>query len=63
MFPAYNPNSTSSHFCTGMMFKEGKQFKSTIRKYSMCCRREFKIFKNELNRVRVKCIASKKCKW
>ncbi|MBA0757838.1 hypothetical protein Gotri_020900 [Gossypium trilobum] len=48
---------------TGMMFKDGEQFKSTIRKYSLCCRREIKIIKNEPTRVRVKCIASKKCEW
>ncbi|MBA0700526.1 hypothetical protein Goari_022345, partial [Gossypium aridum] len=61
-FPTYNPNLASPHFCIGMLFKDGEQFKSTIRKYSMCCRRKLKIIRNELNRVRVKCIASKKCK-
>ncbi|MFQ6646571.1 hypothetical protein Gotur_019677 [Gossypium turneri] len=62
-FPTYNPNSTSPHFCIGMLFKDGEQFKSAIRKYSMCCRRELKIIKNEPNKVRVKCITFKKCKW
>ncbi|MBA0772449.1 hypothetical protein Gotri_007815, partial [Gossypium trilobum] len=62
-FHAYNPNLASSHFFTGMMFKDGELFKSAIRKYLMCCRRELKIIKNKLNRLRVKCIASKKCKW
>ncbi|MBA0805174.1 hypothetical protein Gohar_004713, partial [Gossypium harknessii] len=56
-FPTYNPNIASSHFYTGMMFKDGELFKSTICKYSMCCRRELKIIKNKINRVRVKCIA------
>ncbi|MBA0725235.1 hypothetical protein Golax_021835, partial [Gossypium laxum] len=57
-FCTYNPNSASPHFCIGMLFKDGEQFKSVIRKYSMCCRRELKIIRNEPNRVRVKCIAS-----
>ncbi|MBA0794336.1 hypothetical protein Gohar_018673, partial [Gossypium harknessii] len=57
-FPTYNPNLASQHFCIGMLFKDGEQFKSTIRKYLMCCRRKLKIIRNELNRVRVKCIAS-----
>ncbi|PPD73248.1 hypothetical protein GOBAR_DD29830 [Gossypium barbadense] len=35
-FPAYNPNLASSHFYTGMMFKDGELFKSAIRKYLMC---------------------------
>ncbi|MBA0730243.1 hypothetical protein Golax_025345 [Gossypium laxum] len=56
-FPTYNPNSTSPHFCTGMLFKDGEQFKFAIHKYLMCCRRELKIIRNESNRVRVKCIA------
>ncbi|MBA0608848.1 hypothetical protein Godav_021019, partial [Gossypium davidsonii] len=45
-FPTYNPNLASPHFCIGMLFKDGKQFKSTIRKYSMCCRRKLKIIRN-----------------
>ncbi|MBA0725530.1 hypothetical protein Golax_022113, partial [Gossypium laxum] len=49
-FPTYNPNSTSPHFCIGMLFNDGEQFKSAIRKYSMCCRRELKIIKNEPNK-------------
>ncbi|MBA0780191.1 hypothetical protein Gotri_004328 [Gossypium trilobum] len=35
-----------------MLFKDGEQFKSVIRKYSMCCRRELKIIRNEPNRVK-----------
>ncbi|MBA0571095.1 hypothetical protein Golob_004687 [Gossypium lobatum] len=46
-----------------MLFKYGEQFKYAIRKYSMCCRKELKIIKNEPNRVRVKYIESKNCKW
>ncbi|MBA0626834.1 hypothetical protein Godav_004426 [Gossypium davidsonii] len=61
-FPTNNPNSASPLFCIWMLFKDGVQFKSAIRKYSMCCRRKLKIIKNEPNRVRIKCIASKKCK-
>ncbi|MFQ6629121.1 hypothetical protein Gotur_007649, partial [Gossypium turneri] len=57
-FLTYNPNLASPHFCVGMLFKYGEQFKSAIRKYSMCCRRELKIINNESNRVRIKCIAS-----
>ncbi|MBA0730245.1 hypothetical protein Golax_025345, partial [Gossypium laxum] len=49
-FPTYNPNSTSPHFCTGMLFKDGEQFKFAIHKYLMCCRRELKIIRNESNR-------------
>ncbi|KAG8501827.1 hypothetical protein CXB51_004124 [Gossypium anomalum] len=62
-FPTYNPNSASPHFCIGIVFTDGEQFKFAIRKYLMCCERELKIIKNKLNRVRVKCIASKKRKW
>ncbi|MBA0794335.1 hypothetical protein Gohar_018673 [Gossypium harknessii] len=51
-FPTYNPNLASQHFCIGMLFKDGEQFKSTIRKYLMCCRRKLKIIRNELNRVK-----------
>ncbi|PPE00654.1 hypothetical protein GOBAR_DD02317 [Gossypium barbadense] len=29
-FPTYNPNLTSPHFCIGMLFEDGEQFKSTI---------------------------------
>ncbi|MBA0618606.1 hypothetical protein Godav_027922, partial [Gossypium davidsonii] len=36
-----------------MLFKYGEQFKSTIRKYSMCCKRELKIIRNEPNRVKI----------
>ncbi|MBA0770533.1 hypothetical protein Gotri_019158 [Gossypium trilobum] len=36
-----------------MLFKDGEQFKSTIRKYSMCCKRELKIIRNEPNRVKI----------
>ncbi|MBA0819743.1 hypothetical protein Gohar_028385, partial [Gossypium harknessii] len=46
-----------------MLLKDGEQFKFTIRKYSMCCRRELKIIRNEPNRVKVKYITSKKFKW
>ncbi|KAG8501352.1 hypothetical protein CXB51_003535 [Gossypium anomalum] len=52
-FPTYNPNSASRHFCIEMLFKDGEQFKSAIRKYSMCCRRELKIIMNEPNRDNV----------
>ncbi|PPE02099.1 hypothetical protein GOBAR_DD00872 [Gossypium barbadense] len=40
--------------------RQNVQFKSAIRKYSMCCRRKLKLIMNEPNRVRIKCIASKK---
>ncbi|KAH1083218.1 hypothetical protein J1N35_022979 [Gossypium stocksii] len=30
-FPTCNPNSASSHFCIGMLFKDGEQFKFVIR--------------------------------
>ncbi|KAK8366482.1 hypothetical protein V6Z11_A02G122500, partial [Gossypium hirsutum] len=53
-FLTYNSNLAGPHFFIGMLFKVGEQFKSTIRKYSMCCRRELKIIRNEPNRVRVK---------
>ncbi|KAG4142481.1 hypothetical protein ERO13_D06G132550v2 [Gossypium hirsutum] len=49
-FPTNNPNSVSPLFCIWMLFKDGVQFKSAIRKYSMCCRRKLKIIKNEPNR-------------
>ncbi|PPS10379.1 hypothetical protein GOBAR_AA10261 [Gossypium barbadense] len=29
-FPTYNPNLASPHFCIGMLFKDGEQFKSAI---------------------------------
>ncbi|KAK8271098.1 hypothetical protein V6Z12_D11G240900 [Gossypium hirsutum] len=61
-FPTYNPNSASTHFYIGILFKDGDQFKFTICKYLMYCRRELKITRNEPNRVRVKCIAPQKCK-
>ncbi|MBA0803351.1 hypothetical protein Gohar_013573, partial [Gossypium harknessii] len=56
-FPTYNPNSASTHFYIGILFKDGDQFKFAICKYLMCCRRQLKITRNEQNRVRVKCIA------
>ena len=60
-FPQYNPNVEVSEFCIGMVFRDGKQFKEAVRKYSRCVRRELKFMKNEPKRIRVKCIASAKC--
>ncbi|MBA0635015.1 hypothetical protein Godav_022208, partial [Gossypium davidsonii] len=51
-FPTYNPNSASTHFYIGILFKDGDQFKFAICKYLMCCRRELKITWNEPNRVK-----------
>ncbi|KAG8481024.1 hypothetical protein CXB51_025783 [Gossypium anomalum] len=50
-------------FSLGMLFKDGKQFKSAIRKYSKECRRQLKFIKNEPKRVVVRCIASPNCPW
>ncbi|MBA0700930.1 hypothetical protein Goari_022499, partial [Gossypium aridum] len=46
-----------------MLFKDSKQFKSTIRNYSKECRRQLKFLKNEPKRVIVRCIASPNCPW
>ncbi|MBA0747689.1 hypothetical protein Gogos_004581, partial [Gossypium gossypioides] len=47
----------------GMLFKDGKQFKSAIRKYSKECRRQLKFIKNEPKRVVLRCIASPNFLW
>ncbi|MBA0576071.1 hypothetical protein Golob_027359 [Gossypium lobatum] len=41
-----------------MLFKDDKQFKSAVQKYSQECRRQLKFIKNEQKRVIVRCIAS-----
>ncbi|KAK8519279.1 hypothetical protein V6N13_133206 [Hibiscus sabdariffa] len=61
MFSVYNPNHENPEFCIGMLFKNGKEFKDAIRKYSKLSRRELKIIRNEPKRIRVKCLASTKC--
>ncbi|KAL4342055.1 hypothetical protein GQ457_08G017750 [Hibiscus cannabinus] len=61
--PKYNQNSERPQFCLGMLFTDGKEFKTAIYKYSRCSRRELKIMKNEPKRINVKCIASAKCPW
>ncbi|TYH83794.1 hypothetical protein ES332_D02G155800v1 [Gossypium tomentosum] len=43
-FPLYNDKLK---FSLGMLFKDGKQFKSEIRKYCKECRRQLKFIKNE----------------
>ncbi|KAK8715719.1 hypothetical protein V6N13_043047 [Hibiscus sabdariffa] len=63
IFSMYNPNDENQEFCIGMLFKDGKEFKDAIRKYSKLSRRELKIVRNEPKRIRVKCIASAKCPW
>ncbi|KAK8632665.1 hypothetical protein V6N13_073051 [Hibiscus sabdariffa] len=63
MFSVYNPNHENPEFCIGMLFKDGKEFKDAIRKYSKLSRRELKIIRNEPKRIRVKCLASVKCPW
>ncbi|KAL4339562.1 hypothetical protein GQ457_08G016030 [Hibiscus cannabinus] len=63
MFSVYNPNHVNPEFCIGMLFKDGKEFKDAIRKYSKLSRRELKIVRNEPKRIRVKCLASAKCPW
>ncbi|MBA0767193.1 hypothetical protein Gotri_016123 [Gossypium trilobum] len=57
-FPLY---SDKLKFSLGMLFKDDKQFKSAIRKYSKKCRRQLKFIKNEPKRVVVRCIASPNC--
>ncbi|MBA0680406.1 hypothetical protein Goari_012103, partial [Gossypium aridum] len=57
-FPLY---TDKLKFSLGMSFKDDKQFKSAIRKYSKECRRQLKFFKNELKKVIVRCIASPSC--
>ncbi|KAL1112717.1 hypothetical protein V6Z11_D02G144000 [Gossypium hirsutum] len=57
-FPLYNDKLK---FSLGMLFKDGKQFKSEIRKYSKECRRQLKFIKNEPKMVVVRCIASPNC--
>ncbi|MBA0574858.1 hypothetical protein Golob_006859, partial [Gossypium lobatum] len=59
-FPLYNDKLK---FSLGMLFKDGKQFKSTIRKYSKECRRQLKFINNEPKRVVIRCIASPNCPW
>ncbi|KAG8499394.1 hypothetical protein CXB51_005973 [Gossypium anomalum] len=59
-FPLYNDELK---FSLGMLFKDGKQFKSAIRKYSKECRRQLKFIKNEPKRVVVRCITSPNCPW
>ncbi|KAK5845761.1 hypothetical protein PVK06_001980 [Gossypium arboreum] len=56
-FPLYNDKLK---FSLGMLFKDGKQFKSAIRKDFKECRRPLKFIKNEPKRVVVRCIASEK---
>ncbi|KAL4273883.1 hypothetical protein GQ457_13G002480 [Hibiscus cannabinus] len=63
MFSVYNPNHVNPEFCIGMLFKDGKEFKYAIRKYSKLSRRELKVVRNEPKRIRVKCLASAKCLW
>ncbi|KAL4291829.1 hypothetical protein GQ457_14G004970 [Hibiscus cannabinus] len=63
IFSMYNPNDENQEFCIRMLFKDGKEFKDAIRKYSKLSRRELKIVRNEPKRIRVKCIASAKCPW
>ncbi|TYH99976.1 hypothetical protein ES332_A11G101900v1 [Gossypium tomentosum] len=46
-FPLYNDKLK---FSLGMLFNDGKQFKSAIRKYSKECRRQLKFIKNEPKR-------------
>ena len=46
-----------------MVFKDGKQFKNVVRKYSRCVRMELKFVKNELRRIRVKCVVFGKYPW
>ena len=60
-FPQYNPNVKVLEFYIGMVFKDGKQFKEAVRKYSKCVKKELKFMKDEPQRIRVKCIASAKC--
>ncbi|MBA0704830.1 hypothetical protein Golax_017062 [Gossypium laxum] len=57
-FPLYNDKLK---FSLGILFKDGKQFKSEIRKYSKECRRQLKFIKNEPKMVVVRCIASPNC--
>ncbi|KAK5803111.1 hypothetical protein PVK06_030752 [Gossypium arboreum] len=57
-FPLY---SDKLKFSLGMLFKDGKQFKSAIQKYSKKCRKQLKFIKNELKSVVVRCIASPNC--
>ncbi|KAK8496877.1 hypothetical protein V6N12_072489 [Hibiscus sabdariffa] len=63
MFSVCNPNHENPEFYIGMLFKDGKEFKDAIRKYSKLSRRELKIVRNEPKRIRVKCVASAKCPW
>ncbi|KAH1039442.1 hypothetical protein J1N35_041185 [Gossypium stocksii] len=57
-FPLYNDKLK---FSLGILFKDGKQFKSAIQKYSKECRRQLKFIKNERKRVVARCIASPNC--
>ncbi|XP_040967996.1 uncharacterized protein [Gossypium hirsutum] len=59
-FPLYNDKLK---FSLGMLFKDGKQFKSAIRKYSKECRRQLKFIKNKPKKVVMRCIASPNCPW
>ncbi|PPR80947.1 hypothetical protein GOBAR_AA39768 [Gossypium barbadense] len=52
-FPLYNDKLK---FSLGMLFNDGKQFKSAIRKYSKECRRQLKFIKNEPKRFVMRCI-------
>lgn len=52
-FPLYNDKLK---FSLRMLFKDGKQFKSAIRKYSKECGKQLKFIKNEPKRVFVRCI-------
>ncbi|KAH1096708.1 hypothetical protein J1N35_013629 [Gossypium stocksii] len=59
-FPLYNDKLK---FSLGMLFKNGKQFKSALRKYSKECRKQLKFIKNEPKRVVVRYIASPNYPW
>ena len=38
-FSQYNPNVEILKFCIGMVFRDGKQFKEAVHKYSVCQKR------------------------
>ncbi|XVF62802.1 hypothetical protein PTKIN_Ptkin09bG0037500 [Pterospermum kingtungense] len=45
------------------VFKDGKEFREGIHKYSLVSRKALKFVRNEPYRIRVKCIAVAKCPW
>nr|GME00571.1 Putative AC9 transposase [Ipomoea batatas] len=54
-FPSYNPECEYPDLERGLLFEDATQFKSAMVKYAVHHKRDIHFYKNERNRVRVKC--------